>query len=194
MKNYFHLLAKTRLTSLLTLVSQATLLQEEHSQGRLAPSTSLEIYAEAGANKLLLKDTATSKTATVQFSAQDNPSILGWASLGAFHVVECSGMFTTVAAASAHLTTRTTVDQIYDSDDPDGQDGAFKVLIAAASPDAPRFYPQVNLREVRVEQSVIACAPPGDDEHPTAQADDSVVDENHVWQYADHVLELLSES
>lgn len=193
-ENHFHLLAQTRLTSLLTIVSQANLLHEEHSQGRLAPSTSLETYAEAGANKLLLKDTVTNKTATVQFSAQDDPSILGWASHSAFHVVECSGMFTTMAAASAHLTTRTTVEQIYDSDDPDGQDGAFKVLIAAASPDAPRFYPGVNLREVRVEQNVVACAPPGDDEHLTAQADDSAVDDNHVRQYADHVLDLLSES
>ncbi|KAL1879181.1 hypothetical protein Daus18300_001760 [Diaporthe australafricana] len=168
----------------------ATLLQEEHSQGRLAPSTNLEIHAEAAASTLLLKDTATGKTATVQFSAQDDPSILGWASLGAFHVIECSGMFTTVAAASAHLSTGKTSGQ----PDDDGAGGAFKVLIAAASPDAPRFYPRVNLREYRVEQSVFVCAPPGGDEHLAAQGDNSAVDENHVWQYADHVLELLSES
>lgn len=101
-------------------------------------------------------------------------------------------MFTTVAAASAHLTTGTTSSG--ERDDDDGTSGAFKVLIAAASPDAPRFYPRVNLRECRVEQSVFACAPPGDDGHPAARGDDSAVDENHVWQYADHVLELLSES
>lgn len=116
--------------------------------------------------------------------------MLGWASLRAFHVIECSGMFTTVAAASAHLATGTTSDQR----DEDGAGGTFKVLIAAESPDAPRFFPRVNLREYRVEQSVFACAPPGDDEHLAAQGNDSAVDENHVWQYADHVLELLSES
>lgn len=183
----FHQLAQTRPISLLTISSQATLLQEEHSQGRLAPGTSLEIHAEAAANKLLLSDAATGRAAAtvVQFSAQDDPSVLGWAGLGAFHVVECSGAFTTVAAASAHLTTRTTSDRWDDDDGADGADGAFKVLIAAASPDAPRFYPRVNLRECRVEQSVLACAPPGDD---------SAVGEDDVWQYADHVLELLSES
>lgn len=186
------LLRHVCLISLLTIVSQATLLREEHSQGRLAPSTSLEIRAEVAANTLLLNDTATGKTATVQFSAQADPSVLGWSSLGAFHVVECSGMFTTVAAASAHLATGTTFSGQRDEDD--GAVGAFKVLIAAASPDAPRFYPRVNLREYRVEQSVFACAPPGDDEHLAAQGNYSAVDENHVWQYAEHVLELLSES
>lgn len=96
----------------------------------------------------------------------------------------------TVAAASAHLATGTTSGQ----DDDNGAGGAFKVLIAAASPDAPRFYPRVNLREYRVEQSVFACAPPGDDEQLAGHGNNSAVDENHVWQYADHVLDLLSES
>jgi hypothetical protein len=99
-------------------------------------------------------------------------------------------MFTTVAAASAHLATGTASD----NDGAGSAGGAFKVLIAAASPNAPRFYPRVNLREYRVEQSVFACAPPGDDGHLAAQGDNSAIDENHVWQYADHVLELLSES
>lgn len=156
----------------------ATLLQREHS--RLTLGTSLEIHAEATANKLQLKDTATGKTTTVQFSTQDDPSILGWASIGAFHIIECSGIFTTIESASAHLATGFR-DQP-DADGTDGADGALKVLIAAPSPNAPRFYPGVNLREVRVEQNVIACAPPGDDYD----------DENDGWQYADHVLELLS--
>lgn len=99
-------------------------------------------------------------------------------------------MFMTVAVASAHLVTGTTSGQ----PDHDGAGGAFKVLIAAASPDAPRFYRRVNLRDYRVEQSVFACAPPGDNEHLAADGNASAVDENHVWQYADHVLELLSES
>lgn len=102
-------------------------------------------------------------------------------------------MFVTVAAASAHLVTAGSTTSGQQSDD-DGAGGAFKVLIAAASPDAPRFYPRVNLREYRVEQSVFACAPPGDDEHPAAQGDNPAADENDAWQYADHVLELLSES
>lgn len=184
------MLIQTRLISLLTIVSQAIILQEEHSHGRLAPITSLEVHAEAATNTLLLNDTVTGKTATVQFSTQDDPSVLGWASLGAFHIIECSGMFITVAAVSAHLATGTTSGQ----PDDDGAGGAFKVLIAAASPDAPRFYPRVNLREYRVEQSVFACAPPGDDEHLAAHGNNSAVYENDVWQYADHVLELLSES
>jgi hypothetical protein len=177
-EDYCHLLAQTRLISLLTIISQATLLQREHS--RLTLGTSLEIHAEATANKLQLKDTATGKTTTVQFSTQDDPSILGWASIGAFHIIECSGIFTTIESASAHLATGFR-DQP-DADGTDGADGALKVLIAAPSPNAPRFYPGVNLREVRVEQNVIACAPPGDDYD----------DENDGWQYADHVLELLS--
>ncbi|KAG8158266.1 hypothetical protein KVR01_012027 [Diaporthe batatas] len=165
----------------------ATLLQEAHSQGRLAPGASLEIHAESAANRLLIHDTATGKTITAQFSAQDDPSILGWGSLGAFHVVECSGLFTTIAAASAHLTQ---LRKIYGAHD-DSVDGAFKVLIAAASPDAPRFYPRVNLRECRVEQSVVACAPPGDDEHLSVQGNDASVDKTHMWQYADDVVQLL---
>lgn len=184
------MLAQKCLISLLTIVSKAALLQEEHSQGRLAPSTSIDLHAKAAANTLLLKDTATGKIATVQLNSQDDPFILGWASLGAFHVVECSGVFTTVAAASAHLATGTTSNQ----GDDEGAGGAFKLLIATASPDAPRFYPRVNLREYRVEQSMFACAPPGDEEHLAAQGNSSAVHENHVWQYADHVLELLSEA
>lgn len=134
-ENHFYLLAQTRLISLLTIVSQAALLQEEHSQGRLAPSTSIDLHAEAAANTLLLKDTATGKIATVQLNSQDDPFILGWASLGAFHIVECSGVFTTVAAASAHLATGTTSSQ----GDDEGAGGAFKLLIATASADALRF-------------------------------------------------------
>lgn len=101
-------------------------------------------------------------------------------------------MFMTVGAASAHLAKGTI--SYEEDDDDDSVDGAFKVLIAAASPDAPRFYPRVNLRECRVEQSVVACAPPVDDERLSAPGEKSTVDEDDFWQYADDVLQLLSES
>lgn len=143
---------------------------------RIGPS-SLEIHAETP-DMLKLRDSAMGRTKTILFSSESNPSHLTWQDpqRRVFHVIDCSGKFITVEQASAHIHTA------YHTANDDAR-GALKVLIAAATTDAPRFYPGINLRDYRVEQSIFACAPPGGD---TGTINDD------AWEYASHVLDLLS--
>jgi len=160
-------------------ILQASLLKEEHARGRIGP-TGLEIIAEAP-GVLKLKDPATGKTRTVYFRSESDPSRIVWQDPEqcVFHIIECSGKLTTVEQASALI-------QISPSPWDDVERGALKVLIAASTTDAPRFYPGINLRDYRAEQSVFACAP------PAGQANTETGDD--VWQYSSHVLDLLSKS
>lgn len=160
------------------IMLQASLLEEEHARGRIG-STGFEIHAEAP-DVLKLRDPATGKTRTVYFRSETDPSRIIWQDPEqcVFHVIECSGKFTTVEQAFAHIQTG-----YFFADE---KRGALKVLIAANTTDAPRFYPGINLRDYQVEQSVFACAPPAD----AASTDD----DGDVWMYSSHVLDLLSKS
>lgn len=74
------------------------------------------------------------------FSERD-PSNIPWGSVGAYYIVESTGVFTTKEKASAHL-----------------KGGAKKVVISAPSADAPMFVCGVNLDTYDSSYTVV-CAP-----------------------------------
>lgn len=74
------------------------------------------------------------------FSERD-PAQIAWGSVGADYVVESTGVFTSIEAASSHLT-----------------GGAKKVIISAPSGDAPMFVCGVNLEKYTSDLKVISNA------------------------------------
>lgn len=77
----------------------------------------------------------------VKISAERNPSDIGWGDLGTDVVAECTGIFTTLEKAQAHI---------------DG--GAKKVVISAPSADAPMFVVGVNHHEATADQNIVSNA------------------------------------
>lgn len=77
----------------------------------------------------------------VKISAERNPSDIGWGNLGTDVVAECTGIFTTLEKAQAHI---------------DG--GAKKVVISAPSADAPMFVVGVNHHEATADQTIVSNA------------------------------------
>jgi len=73
--------------------------------------------------------------------AEKNPADIKWSEIGAYYVVESTGVFTTTEKASAHL-----------------KGGAKKVVISAPSSDAPMFVCGVNLDAYKPEFQVISNA------------------------------------
>ena len=78
---------------------------------------------------------------SVRISAERDPSAIGWGDLNTDVVAECTGIFTSLEKAQAHL---------------DG--GAKKVVISAPSPDAPMFVMGVNHSEASVLNTIVSNA------------------------------------
>lgn len=77
----------------------------------------------------------------INISAERNPTDIQWGAMNTDVVAECTGIFTTLDKAQAHL---------------DG--GAKKVVISAPSADAPMFVMGVNHDSVTAEQKIVSNA------------------------------------
>lgn len=78
---------------------------------------------------------------TIRVTAERNPEDLKWKDVGADIVIDCTGIFTTLDSAKAHLTA-----------------GARKVVISAPSKDAPMFVMGVNHKEVKPTDTIVSNA------------------------------------
>jgi glyceraldehyde 3-phosphate dehydrogenase len=78
---------------------------------------------------------------TVRFYSERDPANIPWAETEAYYIVESTGVFTTTAAAKAHI-----------------KGGAKKVVISAPSADAPMFVMGVNETSYKSDVEVISNA------------------------------------
>jgi len=78
---------------------------------------------------------------TIRVTAERNPEDLKWDAVGADVVLDCTGIFTTLDKAQAHLTA-----------------GAKKVAISAPSADAPMFVMGVNHKEITADHKIVSNA------------------------------------
>lgn len=77
----------------------------------------------------------------IKISAERNPADIAWGAMNTDVVAECTGIFTTLETAQAHL---------------DG--GAKKVVISAPSADAPMYVMGVNHTEATPDQTIVSNA------------------------------------
>ncbi len=77
----------------------------------------------------------------IRVTAERDPKLIQWDQVGVDVVAECTGFFTTVETASAHL-----------------EGGAKKVVISAPSADAPMFVMGVNHTQVTAADKVVSNA------------------------------------
>ena len=77
----------------------------------------------------------------IRITAEKNPEDLRWDSIDAKVVLDCTGIFTTLNTADAHL-----------------RAGAKKVVISAPSKDAPMFVMGVNHKEVKSTDNIVSNA------------------------------------
>jgi len=78
---------------------------------------------------------------TVRVSAERNPEDLKWDEVGAEIIIDCTGIFTTLDTADAHI-----------------KAGAKKVVISAPSKDAPMFVMGVNHNDVKATDTIVSNA------------------------------------
>lgn len=78
---------------------------------------------------------------TVRVTAERNPEDLKWNEVGAEIIIDCTGIFTTLDTADAHL-----------------KAGARKVVISAPSKDAPMFVMGVNHQDVTAADTIVSNA------------------------------------
>ena len=77
----------------------------------------------------------------VRISAERDPAAIGWGTLNTDVVAECTGIFTTLESAQAHI-----------------NGGAKKVVISAPSADAPMFVMGVNHKEASSSDAIVSNA------------------------------------
>ncbi|NND64290.1 MAG: type I glyceraldehyde-3-phosphate dehydrogenase [Flavobacteriaceae bacterium] len=78
---------------------------------------------------------------TIRVTSERNPEDLKWDAVGVDVVIDCTGIFTTLDSAGAHI-----------------KAGARKVVISAPSKDAPMFVMGVNHQDVKPEDNVVSNA------------------------------------
>ena len=77
----------------------------------------------------------------IRVTAERNPEDLKWDAVGADVVLDCTGIFTTLDKAQAHITA-----------------GAKKVAISAPSADAPMFVMGVNHKQITADHKIVSNA------------------------------------
>ncbi|MGV8992677.1 MAG: type I glyceraldehyde-3-phosphate dehydrogenase [Flavobacterium sp.] len=77
----------------------------------------------------------------IRTTAEKDPTLLKWDEVGVEIVLECTGHFTTKETANAHII-----------------GGAKKVVISAASKDAPMFVMGVNHQDAKAEDTIVSNA------------------------------------
>ncbi|MHA3787097.1 type I glyceraldehyde-3-phosphate dehydrogenase [Flavobacterium hauense] len=77
----------------------------------------------------------------IRVTAEKDPKILKWDEVGVDVVAECTGIFTTIETAQAHIT-----------------GGAKKVIISAPSADAPMFVMGVNHEKATAADTIVSNA------------------------------------
>ena len=77
----------------------------------------------------------------IRVTAERNPEDLKWDTVGADVVLDCTGIFTTLEKAQAHITA-----------------GAKKVAISAPSADAPMFVMGVNHSKIKESDTIVSNA------------------------------------
>ncbi len=77
----------------------------------------------------------------IRITAEKDPSTLKWDEVGVDVVAECTGIFTTLETANAHI-----------------KGGAKKVVISAPSADAPMFVMGVNHTKATAENTIVSNA------------------------------------
>ncbi|TGD59730.1 type I glyceraldehyde-3-phosphate dehydrogenase [Flavobacterium humi] len=78
---------------------------------------------------------------TIRVTAEKDPSVLKWDEAGVDVVAECTGIFTTLETAQAHI-----------------KGGAKKVIISAPSADAPMFVMGVNHDKAKASDTIVSNA------------------------------------
>ena len=77
----------------------------------------------------------------IRTTSEKDPTLLKWDQVGADVIMECTGLFTTKETAGAHI-----------------KGGAKKVVISAASKDAPMFVIGVNHKDAKADDTIVSNA------------------------------------